>query len=364
MLRTAVASARVALVELRLRRPFITASGRRDRTVNAALFIRLRGGASGYGEASTSIAQKRLTPAVLRGALEKMALRARGRDVRDWRALVDEAWKRHGAASPAVAAFEAALLSALAAEAGTNLAGWLGGASRRIETDLTISGSNDTGLTRAAAAEAAAAGFRILKIKVSGRLADDLARVRAVREAAPKARLLLDGNQGFTPASALKFIETVLKTGAPVELFEQPTPKDDLRALAFVALRCPVPVAADESVATPSDAMRAMEAGVTAINIKLAKSGISRGLEIAAVARAAKLPLMIGCMAETARGLAASVHLALGTGFFTWCDLDSDLLLVEDPKSRKLAGWTRRGRFASLELSPNPSRDGSGDKSS
>lgn len=349
MNRTAVASARVVLVESRLKRPFITAQGRRESTVNAAITMRLRGGAEGYGEASTSIAQKHLTPAALRRALEGMALRARGRDARGWRALVDEAWERHSGLSPAVAAFEAALLSALAAEAGTDLAGWLGGASRRLETDLTISASNDPGETRAAAAEAAAAGYRVLKVKVGGKPADDMARVRAVRAAAPKARLLLDGNQGFAPAGALRFVSAVLKTGASVELFEQPTPKGDLAALAFVSRRCPVPVAADESVATPADAARAADAGVTAINIKLAKSGLSRGLEIAAVARAAGLPLMIGCMAETARGLAASVHLALGTGFFRWHDLDSDALLVEDAAERRKAGWVRRGRFASLD---------------
>jgi L-alanine-DL-glutamate epimerase-like enolase superfamily enzyme len=349
VVRTAVASARVFLVESALKRPFVTAQGRRDRTVNAAIVLRLGSGASGYGEASTSIAQKHLTPAALKGALEKLALRARGRDVRGWRALVDDAWARHGELSPAVAAFEAALLSALASEAGSGLAGWFGGARSRIETDVTISAIDDAALVREAAAEAADAGFRSLKIKVGGRAADDLARVRAVRAAAPKARLLLDGNQGYAPAAALRFVDAVLKTGAAVELFEQPTPKGDLAALAFVAKRCPVPVAADESVATPGDAARAADAGVTAINVKLAKSGISRGLEIAAVARAAGLPLMIGCMAETARGLSASVQLALGTGFFSWCDLDSDVLLVQDAQSRRDAGWTRRGRFASLD---------------
>lgn len=349
MPRTEIASARVSLVESALKRPFITAAGRRDHTVNAAIVVALRGGASGYGEASTSIAQKHLTPAALRRALETLGRRARGRDGRDWRALVDDAWASHGRLSPAVAAFEAALLSALTAEAGMGLAGWFGGASRRLETDLTISASNDAAETASAAAEAAAAGFRLIKVKVGGRRGDDLARVRAVRAAAPKARLLLDGNQGFAPAAALSFVEAVLKTGAAVELFEQPTPKADLAALAFVARRCPVPVAADESVATPADAARAAAAGVTAINIKLAKSGISRGLEIAAVARAAGLPLMIGCMAETARGLSASVNLALGTGFFRWHDLDSDALLVENRNDRRLAGWTRRGPFASLD---------------
>lgn len=348
MSRTEVASARVVLVRSALRRPFITAQGRRDHTVNAAIAVRLRGGAAGYGEASTSIAQKHLTPRALKASLERLARRASGRDVRDWRALVDEAWIREGHLSPAVAAFEAALLSALADEGGTTLAGWLGGKSRRLETDVTLSATNETAVTRAAAREAAAAGFRILKVKVGGRREDDLARVRTVRAAAPKARLLLDGNQGFSPAAALRFAEAVLKTGAVVELFEQPTAKNDLKGLAFVSRRCPVPVAADESVATPADAARAADAGVSAINIKLAKSGLSRGLEIAAVARAAGLPLMIGCMAETARGLSASVHLALGTGFFRWHDLDSDVLLAPGKDDGK-AGWIRRGRFAALD---------------
>ena len=347
-MRTEIASARVFLVRSPLRRPFITAQGRRTETVNAALELRLRGGARGYGEASTSIAQKHLTAAALSRALSRMAASAKGRDVRSWRALVAEAWTRHAELSPAVAAFEAALLSALADEAGTTLAGWLGGAVRSLETDVTISASTDEASTREAAAEASRAGFRILKVKVGGRRADDLARVRAVRAAATRAALILDGNQGFSAAGALSFYETVMKEGGKVVLLEQPTPKADLKALAFVSKRCPVPVAADESVQTPADAARAADAGVSAINVKLAKSGLSRGLEIAAVARAAGLPLMIGCMAETPRGLAASVHLALGTGFFRWHDLDSDLLLKTTAGERAGAGWTRKGRFASL----------------
>jgi hypothetical protein len=57
---------------------------------------------------------------------------------------------------------------------------------------------------------------------------------------------------------------------------------------------------------------------------------------------------MIGCMAETARGLAASVHLALGTGFFRFVDLDSDVLLAEPASARRAAGWRRLGPVASL----------------
>lgn len=342
-------AARVAVVETPLKRPFVTALGRRTHTTNVGLVLRLAGGAEGYGEASTSLAMKHLTAPALAKALGRLAARARGRDARDWRALVDDAWARAGDLPPAVAAFESALLSALAAEAGTTLAAWLGGASASAVTDLTISAWDDAAMTRAAAAEAARGGFKTLKIKVGGTLAADLARVRAVRAGFARARLILDGNQGLTPRGALALYEAVLKTGAKIDLLEQPVRKDDLAGMAFVAKRCPVPVAADESVATPAQAAEVLALGAaTALNIKLAKSGISRGLEIAAVARAAGVPLMIGCMAETARGLASSVHLALGTGFFRFVDLDSDVLLAETPQAGRGAGWVRRGATLSL----------------
>ncbi|MFI5363176.1 MAG: enolase C-terminal domain-like protein [Elusimicrobiota bacterium] len=349
MSRTEVRGARVVVASTPLRRPFVTALGRRTHMVNVGLTLRLAGGAVGYGEASTSLAMKHLSAPALARAVSDLARRARGRDAGDWGALTSEAWLRAPDVSPAVAAFEAALLSALADEAGVPLASFFGGAAETLETDLTLSAWNDPALTRGAAAEAARDGFRSLKIKVGGALAEDLARVRAVREGAPKARLILDGNQGLTPRGALALLEAVLKSGAAVDLLEQPVRKDDLKGMAFVARRASVPVAADESVATPEQAARVLEAGAaTAINIKLAKSGLSRGLEIAAVAAAAKVPLMIGCMAETARGLSASVHFALGTGAFRFVDLDTDVLLAEPASARRAAGWKRRGPAVSL----------------
>jgi L-Ala-D/L-Glu epimerase len=337
-----VAGARARAFETPLKRPFVTAQGRKTSTVNVGLTLRLKGGAEGYGEASSSIALKHLTPAALEAALRRLAAKARGRDSREWRPLVDRAWREEGELSPAVAAFESALLSALAAQSGTDLRGFFGGALRELESDLTLSAWTEPGVTRAAAAEAAREGFRVLKVKVGGAYADDLARVKEARAGAPRCRLLLDGNQGLTKDGALRLVDAALKL-APVDLLEQPLPKHDLEGMAYVAKRCPVPVAADESVSSPETALAALEAGVTAVNIKAAKSGYSRSLAIAALARAAGVPLMIGCMAETARGLAASAALAAGTGFFRFVDLDSDHLLAESASARRLAGWTRRG---------------------
>jgi L-alanine-DL-glutamate epimerase-like enolase superfamily enzyme len=338
-----VATARVAAFETPLKRPFVTAQGRKDSTVNVGFTLRLRGGGEGYGEASSSIALKHLSPAALERALRRLAAGARGRDARDWRALVEAAWNAEGTLSPAVAAFECALLSALAAQNKTTLRETFGGASRSLESDLTLSAWNDPALTEAAAREAAREGFRVLKVKVGGRFEDDLARLRAALRGAPRTRLLLDGNQGLTRAGALKLVEAALKL-APVDLLEQPLPKDDLAGMAFVSKRCPVPVAADESVSTPEAAYRVLSRGAaTAVNIKVAKSGLSRSLAIAAVARAAGAPLMIGCMAETARGLSPSAALAAGTGFFRFVDLDSDHLLREDAASKRACGWKRVG---------------------
>ncbi|MDE2491243.1 MAG: dipeptide epimerase, partial [Elusimicrobia bacterium] len=259
------------------------------------------------------------------------------------------AWKAAPDLPPACAAFECALVAALAAEAGTTPAAWFGAAEESLTGGLTLSAWNDPALTEEAAAEAARDGFKTLKIKVGGLFRDDLARVRAARRGAPRARLILDGNQGLTPRGALRLLDAVRREGARVDLLEQPTPKDDLAGLAYVCARAGVPVAADESVATPAQAARVLESrAATAINIKLAKSGLFGAVEIAALARAAKVPLMIGCMAETARGLAASVHLALGLGGFRFVDLDSDVLLDEPAAARRAAGWVRRGPRLSL----------------
>jgi len=98
--------------------------------------------------------------------------------------------------------------------------------------------------------------------------------------------------------------------------------------MAWLQKRSPAPVAADESVRSPEDALRVIEARAAGVlNIKLAKTGVRGALDIAALARAAGLKLMIGCMQETARGLSPSVHLACGLGAFSYCDLDSDALL-------------------------------------
>ncbi|MBI5240348.1 MAG: dipeptide epimerase [Elusimicrobia bacterium] len=345
---TTVRRAAVRVFETPLKRPFVTALGRKTATCNVGFTLTLRDGTQGYGEASASLALAHLSPRRLASVLGRLGRWVAGKDAGAPRPLVEEAWQRHAEEGPAAAAFECALLDAWTRSQGLTLASWFGGVRRALSSDITLSAWTDERLTAEAAAEAAEEGFRIFKVKVGGAPGEDLARLRAAWKAAGRIqpRFILDGNQGLRVDSALRLLDSCRRSGLRVLLLEQPLPKADLRGMAALTRRSPVPVAADEMVHSPADALRVIEAGAaSAINIKVAKSGLLRALDIAALARTAGLPLMIGCMSETSRGLMPSVHLALGTGFFSYVDLDSDHLLREHDRS---PDWRRDGPRLSL----------------
>jgi len=328
-----IRAAQVWTFTLPLKNPFVTALGAKSETTNAAILLRLAGGARGYGEASSSIVMKRLSPEALARALQRIFERLRGADARELESVALEAWRLCPDDPAAAAAFECAALDAALRAQGVRTAEWFGGALDRVETDLTISAWPAPQAARAASV-AAHARFRTLKIKVGTRDKEaDLARVRAVARAARRlgreARIILDGNQGFGAEGALRFAERAARL-ARVVLFEQPLPRAKLKEAAWLARRSPAPLAADESVRSPAEALAVLEAGAAdVVNVKVAKLGLRGCLDVAALTRAAGGKLMIGCMQESARGLSPSVHLACGLGAFSFVDLDSDALLGE-----------------------------------
>lgn len=324
----AIAGGRVRAFSVPLRAPFVTALGRKESTTNVEVALRLAGGAAGRAEASGSVVLARQTPGLLASALRRMLARFRGRDARAFGPLAEDVWREFGATPAAAAAFECAAAEALCAATRAPLSLWLGGALDRVETGLTLSALGPEE-TAPAARTAARAGFRTLKVKVGvGGPAEDLARVLAAGAAGSRPRIILDGNQRLGAAPALRLVEACLKARLRVVLLEQPVAREDLKGLAAVRRRSPVPVAADESVRTPEEALKVIEADAAdVINVKVAKTGLKRSLDVVALARAAGKRLMIGCMQETALGLEPSVHLACGTGAFDFVDLDSDVLL-------------------------------------
>jgi L-alanine-DL-glutamate epimerase-like enolase superfamily enzyme len=173
-----------------------------------------------------------------------------------------------------------------------------------------------------AAAARAVASLPILKLKLGGDQGD-FGRVKAVRETAPEARLLVDANESWTADHYRQIVPSLAERG--VELIEQPFPADADDILE--TLNHPIPICADESCHTTADLPR-LKNRYEAINIKLDKTGgLTEALLLADGARQADFKLLIGCMVCTSLGIAPARLLA---GAADWIDLDGALLLSRD----------------------------------
>jgi L-Ala-D/L-Glu epimerase len=188
-----------------------------------------------------------------------------------------------------------------------------------VETTFTI--SLDAPEAMAAAAKVVAY-LPILKLKLGGDQ-DDFGRVKAVRETAPNARLLIDANESWTQNHYQNVVPSLAELG--VELIEQPFPADADDVLG--TLDHPIPVCADESCHTTAD-LPGLKNRYEVVNIKLDKTGgLTEALRLADAARQAGFKLLIGCMVCTSLGIAPARLLASTAD---WVDLDGPLLLGRD----------------------------------
>jgi L-alanine-DL-glutamate epimerase-like enolase superfamily enzyme len=224
-----------------------------------------------------------------------------------------------------------ALYDLVAKQAKVPLYKYLGGYRDSIPTSITV-GILPVNETVEKSVDFIHQGFKILKIKGGSNLDEDIERMIKVREAIGEEILLrFDANQGYNVKESIKFIE---KTRAvDIELFEQPTDKQNDELLGKVSAGVLVPVMADESLMTLKDVFRLAKNDFTdMINIKLMKvGGISEALQINSVAKAAGFESMIGCMDESELGIAAGLNLALSRPNIQYADLDGHLDLIDDP---------------------------------
>ena len=180
------------------------------------------------------------------------------------------------------------------------------------------------------AVKAVKRGFKALKVKVGVNPSEDVERIKRIREAVgSEIQIRIDANQGWKPKEAIDVLKKIEKYN--VQFVEQPVKAEDIKGLATVRKNSSIPVMADETVHSPEDALKVIKAeAVDLINIKLMKSGgIWKAMKIAAIAEAAKIPCMVGCMGESNLGITAAVHFAAATKNVQYADLDSDLLLKD-----------------------------------
>lgn len=316
--------------------PFRTALGSHDMLDNLLVILTLADGTKGYGEAAVATHITGETIPSTRRNLQTAGRWLISKDVRDvWHisAALHERWSstsvhERSLKNPAmIAAVEMALFDALTRQFGCPLWKLFGPRCRRLQTDITIVIA-DLAETENRVRQFYGRGFRQFKVKIGRDFDLDVARVAAVRRLAPKAAIYLDANQGFSAATMLKFLKTLKRLKIHPALLEQPVPRADLEGLKRISRSTDIPVCADESVRSLSDAMAIIRAkAVSVISVKLMKSGLVEAGTIARAAKAAGLKLMISGMMESPLAMTASAHLAAGLGCFSYIDLDTPFFI-------------------------------------
>ena len=170
--------------------------------------------------------------------------------------------------------------------------------------------------------QAAKNAFRpLLKIKLG--TPDDMVRLEAVRAGAPKSRIIIDANEGWSAEVYADLAPHLVRLG--VGLVEQPLPAGDDDAL--IGMERPVPVCADEACHDRAS-LPALKGKYDIVNIKLDKTGgLTEAIALRQAAEAEGYGVMVGCMVGSSLAMAPATLIAQGVAY---TDLDGPLLLAED----------------------------------
>jgi L-alanine-DL-glutamate epimerase-like enolase superfamily enzyme len=319
-------------VDIPLANPFRISQGSMVVARNAFLSLSLRNGSVGYGEMAPF---PELTGETREKSLEIAGVTAewiRGRSVLEYEAVSSELNVSYPGHPSVRCGFETAMVDALCRARGVPLYEmWGGAAIGKYQTDVTLPIGSVEDTVRAAEYWHEQ-GFRILKIKVGKNLTDDVSCIHALDDAFPDVSFVVDANQGYSFDDAREMLRVLETLQRPVDVFEQPLTRTDLDGLARLRDHTSIPICADETVVSLEDARQvAARQAADVINLKITKSGLLETVEIARFCRAKGLRLMIGGMVESRIAMACSFSLVLGLGGIEMLDLDTPLLMSEDP---------------------------------
>ena len=252
-------------------------------------------------------------------------------------------------------AFDIALYDIAAKNAGLPLYQFLGGAKRKIESDITI-GIAEPGEMAQKAIELKQSDATILKVKLGKDAKSDVERIRQIRQAVgEEMKIRVDANQGWSFEDAVFALQNIGKYN--IEFCEQPmrTWYDDL--LPELRQLSPVKIMADESVFNHHDARKQIESNSCSyINIKFSKSGgINEAQKIHDVAAEKGIPCMMGGMLESRIALSAKLHFVYASPNIKFYDMDTCMLgHLADPC---VGGVKYDGYFLNIDDAPGIGAD-------
>ena len=309
-----IASVRWRPWRIALREPLATGAGALSEREGLLLRIETADGLAGLGE-SAPLPGEGLSVASLAARMAEVAATLVGRSPGEvWDALPSSP-VRVPAADVAV---ETALADLLAGVCGVPLAHWLAEqaglpppAPTPIPANALLVAVDPDNLAREAA-EAAACGFRTVKVKVGGDTARDGERLWAVRAAlGPDAEIRIDANGAWSEEEAPTALAAHAVHG--VALCEQPVAPgpNAIKGLARVRAASPIPIAADESCTSLDDLRALLEAdAVDAVVIKPLRTGLGEALTMIGEATTRDVPCILTTTFDTGVGTALALHIA------------------------------------------------------
>ncbi len=307
--------------------PFAISTGTMDYAQNVLIHIHTNGGITGVGECSAFPAITGETDDSCFAAAQQFAQLWKGKDALALHERLNELNDAVAGNYTAKSAFDMALYDVAAKAANQPLYKYLGGTYAEPESDLTIGIDTVENMAATAHDFVANRGVNIIKIKLGKNAAEDVERIKAIRNAVgPKTRLRIDANQGWNHKDATWALQQM--EPYHIQFCEQPMPKTADDKIPDLAAATTIPLMADESVFSAADAERiCSNGGFQYVNIKLCKAGgIREALKIHDICRRHNVPNMLGGMLESRVALSANVHFALACPNVQFYDLDTCLL--------------------------------------
>ena len=230
-------------------------------------------------------------------------------------------------------AFDMALYDLNAKLVELPLYAYLGGdTTKKIYTDNTVSLLSKEKMVEKALTFKEM-GFPVLKVKLGERPSkQDVERIRAIRAAVgEELPLRIDANQGWYYYDAKYALEAIKDLN--IEHCEEPVHASNIRDQKRLTAESPIPIMADEAVFNHRDTHRILsEQAADLINIKLGKTGgIENAMKVASICEAAGVYCQVGSFSESRLGISALVHFDLAWDNIIYHDLDSPLMMSDDP---------------------------------
>ncbi|MBK9257188.1 MAG: dipeptide epimerase [Saprospiraceae bacterium] len=320
-------------IEIKLNEPFVISKGALTHARNTVIKIYSDTGHYGVGECCPyrSIHGETQTGTVaFAKELAKILIGSNPREIHRHVALMDKLIVGNASVK---CAFDMALYDLVSKMDELPLYAFLkGDRDKKIYTDNTVSLLSKEKMVEKAI-KFKEMGFPVLKVKLGERgVTKDVERMQAIRAAVgDELPLRIDANQGWNYLDAKRTVEAMKDLN--IEHCEEPVLAGNTVDQVRLTAESPIPIMADESVFNHKDAYKILsQQAAHLINIKLGKSGgICNAMKIAAIAQAADVYCQTGSFSESRLGISALVHFDMAWDNIIFHDLDSPLMLSEDP---------------------------------